>query len=432
MKKSSSSSSSSSEPSRSKHHHSSRSSHSSRDEKKTASEETNIQNNKKSSDTKHHKSHHSRSSHSDNSSKRKHEELLTESKENDASLKKPKLEPSEIKIESHSKSSKSHHHHHNKTSSKHKESSTSSSSSKLKDKSSKKKSETEADEEVDGSQGMGFAEALALFDMPSSSKKKDLHLADKIIKVPSSSGSSSKSPGKSSRDEKKSTSKAVEPKTSLKTLTAPPKLLTQKPKLEPLPDIVNDLPSDVSIPDYRPLPLSSAVKDYINSSVLGASYMKPQKHMSDTDLLTESFSSKANRTKVYSGNRVQKTVPSLFEMCIRVLQENIECLETTGGVPFDILRPVLERAKPETLNNIEYYNPYLLEESDVLWEPHCKRKFRIKKRLEMESWREMYERCTREDEEKLNRLTQNIKQREETTSNGVQKTMLAFVDSMGK
>jgi transcription elongation factor B polypeptide 3 len=154
--------------------------------------------------------------------------------------------------------------------------------------------------------------------------------------------------------------------------------------------------------------------------------------MSDAELLTESFSSKANRTRVYSGNRTAKAVPSLFEMCIRVLQENIEFLESTGGVPFDILRPVLERAKPEQLCNIEYYNQYLIEESDVLWEPHCKRKFRTRKRLEMESWREMYERCTTEDEEKLSRLTQNIKQNQETTSNGVQKTMLAFVDSMVK
>lgn len=65
-------------------------------------------------------------------------------------------------------------------------------------------------------------------------------------------------------------------------------------------------------------------------------------------------------------------------------------LEFTGGVPYDILRPVLERASPEQLFVLEDHNPYLMEESDELWELHCNRKFRGKHRLEMESWREMY------------------------------------------
>lgn len=422
-----SSTSSTTDSSRNKHnHHSSRNDHSSKEEKKSRSSDT-----KKSTDSKHHKSQHSRSSHGDHSSKRKHEEFSNESKENDASQKKPKIEDSQdIKKESSSSSksnsSRSSNHHTKTTSSKSKESSSSSSSKNKEEKPAKKKVQPEApEEEMDGSQGMGFAEALALFDMPTTSKKKDFQLADKIVKVKSSS---------SGLEKKSSTSSSEESKKSLKSLTAPPKLLTQKPKLEPLPDIVNDLPSDVSIPDYRPMPLSSAVKDYINSHVHGTPYNNrpPQNQKTDTQLLTESFSSKANRTKVYSGNRTQKSVPSMFEMCIRVLQENIDFIETTGGVPFDILRPVLERAKPDQLRLIEYYNPYLLDESDVLWEPHCKRKFRSRQRLEMETWREMYERCTTEDEEKLNRLTQNIKQHQETTSNGVQKTMLAFVDSMVK
>lgn len=442
-----SSSSSSSDSSRSKHksdhHHSSRNGHSSsgskdnsaskdgsrskdskKDDRKSSSSSSKSSSDK--SKHHHHKSHHSSSSHSENSSssKRKHEES---SKENETSHKKPKLEikkEKEVEIKKEpSKSSSS-----SKSSSKHKE--------KEKSKKSKPVEVKQEEEEVDGSQGMGFAEALALFDMPSSSsssKKKDVQLADKIFKVPSSSkpSSSSSSTSKSKTEPREElVKKSIN---SLKSLTAPPKLLVQKPMLEPLPDIVNDLPSDVSIPEYRPAPLSSAVKDYINSSVLGAQYMKPQaKNMSDADLLTESFSSKANRTRVFSGNRVQKTVPSLFEMCIRVLQENIDFLTETGGVPFDILKPVLERAKPEQLNVIEYYNTYLLDESDVLWEPHCKRKFRTRQRQEMESWREMYDRCTREDEEKLSRLTKNIKQHQEKAEGVVQKTRLAFVDSTVK
>lgn len=326
---------------KSEHHQSSsRNGHSKKEEKKSRNSESGE---RKSSDSKHrHSSSHSSSSSS--SSKRKHDSTSDKPKDiTHSSHKKPKLE--EI-----SKDSSSNSKHREHTSS----SSGTSSSSKSKENLHKKKSEKRGtDDEVDGSQGMGFAEALALFDMPSTSKKhsKDLQLADKIVKV-------TKSTSKSSRDDKRSSSIDItkRPLKPITALTAPPKLLTQKPKLEPLPDIV--LSSDVSIPEYRPSLLSSAVKDYINTSVYGnSSQSRPVKQMTDKELLTESFSSKANRTRVYSGNRVQRAVPSLFEMCIRILQENIEYLECTGGVPFDILKPVLERAKPEQLATIEYYNP---------------------------------------------------------------------------
>jgi len=37
-----------------------------------------------------------------------------------------------------------------------------------------------------------------------------------------------------------------------------------------------------------------------------------------------------------------------------------------GGLPFHVLEPVLERAKPETLLTIEEYNPYLVEDTGKL------------------------------------------------------------------
>lgn len=102
-------------------------------------------------------------------------------------------------------------------------------------------------------------------------------------------------------------------------------------------------------------------------------------------------------------------------MCIRVLIENIDgkhfvfcdyyaliyqyfnnehfllpALEFTGGVPFDILKPILERATPDQLFMLEHYNPYLIEDTDTLWQYHCNREFRSNDRQEMESWREMY------------------------------------------
>jgi len=59
-------------------------------------------------------------------------------------------------------------------------------------------------------------------------------------------------------------------------------------------------------------------------------------------------------------------------------------------VPFEVLRPVLERATPQQLLNFEEYNPYLMDDSDVLWQLHVQRHCRSQRREEMETWREMF------------------------------------------
>lgn len=68
-------------------------------------------------------------------------------------------------------------------------------------------------------------------------------------------------------------------------------------------------------------------------------------------------------------------------------------LEATGGVPYDILKPVLERASPQQLSNLEHFNPYLIEDTDNLWLQHRNRKFRNQNRRELETWRDMFYVC---------------------------------------
>lgn len=65
-------------------------------------------------------------------------------------------------------------------------------------------------------------------------------------------------------------------------------------------------------------------------------------------------------------------------------------LEYTGGVPFDVLKPILEKVTVEQLYTFENYNPYLIGETDELWEYHVKRHFRNAKRQELETWRDVY------------------------------------------
>jgi hypothetical protein len=65
-------------------------------------------------------------------------------------------------------------------------------------------------------------------------------------------------------------------------------------------------------------------------------------------------------------------------------------LEYTGGVPYDLLKPVLQHATAEQLFLLEHYNPYLIEETGELWQFHCQREFRSEQRQDMETAREMY------------------------------------------
>ena len=39
-------------------------------------------------------------------------------------------------------------------------------------------------------------------------------------------------------------------------------------------------------------------------------------------------------------------VPRLYDMCILVLQENVDEIGECGSLPFDVLEPILRRAKP--------------------------------------------------------------------------------------
>lgn len=65
-------------------------------------------------------------------------------------------------------------------------------------------------------------------------------------------------------------------------------------------------------------------------------------------------------------------------------------MEYTGGVPYDLLKPLLEKLNADQLYVLEHYNPYLIEDTDSLWQFHCKKDFRGESRNDMESWRDLY------------------------------------------
>jgi len=121
-------------------------------------------------------------------------------------------------------------------------------------------------------------------------------------------------------------------------------------------------------------------------------------------------------------------VPRLFDQCIQVLKEHVDEIDEVGSLPFDILEPVLIQACPKTLMHIEDCNPYLMEDTAELWEKFVKKTFRNKQREEMESWREMYERCEIEREAKLDQLKGRVKQIYKDEDQKHLKTKMAYVD----
>ncbi|NXM03251.1 ELOA1 protein, partial [Tyrannus savana] len=140
-----------------------------------------------------------------------------------------------------------------------------------------------------------------------------------------------------------------------------------------------------------------------------------------------------SKMQVYSGSKTVclSKMLTLYEQCIRVLQNNIDLLQEVGGVPFEILEPVLTRCTPEQLFRIEECNLMFIKDSDHLWKKHCQRDFKDESLLEYESWREMYLRLFNQREEKLKMLTKNILSAQSEKPKGRQVKM-AYMSSAAK
>nr|XP_061793956.1 elongin-A-like [Nerophis lumbriciformis] len=140
------------------------------------------------------------------------------------------------------------------------------------------------------------------------------------------------------------------------------------------------------------------------------------------------------KMQVYSGATKTVFLPammSLYQQCIRTLQNNINLLYETGGVPFEILEPVLEKCTPEQLLRIEEYNPLYIGVTDHLWGKHCQRDFKDAKLLQYESWKEMYIRLSEEREKKFQTLAKKIVSDHSKKSKGRQVKM-AFIHTVAK
>ncbi|XP_064408258.1 elongin-A isoform X1 [Latimeria chalumnae] len=185
-----------------------------------------------------------------------------------------------------------------------------------------------------------------------------------------------------------------------------------------------DIPLPPIQPNYRPLPSVDLMP------------LSPQKRKAVLPVIHEEESTGFtgrrlnSKMQVYSGSKMAylPKMMSLYDQCIRVLQNNIDSIHEVGGVPFDILEPVLERCTPDQLYHIEDCNPVFVEDTEELWMKHCKRDFRSQEPQEYETWREMYLRLHDEREHRLRLLTQNISSAHASKPKGRQVKM-AFVNT---
>ncbi|XP_057658804.1 transcription elongation factor B polypeptide 3 [Diorhabda carinulata] len=258
---------------------------------------------------------------------------------------------------------------------------------------------------IDSGSGASFAEALGMCGpmAPNSKKKSD---KPKITQNPTRSLENVETESTKNRKSKNDDSGSSSSKIVV------PELLKEEP-IEPLNVCLSSLLPEIT-PNYKPLGISLDTQ--------------PKRLYTDDEALSRVMTNKNQRTKVYSGNKTVGKVESLFQLCVRVLQDNIDALEYTGGVPYIILKPIMERATADQIFNLEHHNPYLIEDTDELWQLHCQKDFRNKQREEMESWRDMYMRCLDEREAKLNAVKANIKLSQDK-SIPVRTTKLAYIDS---
>ncbi|XP_066553240.1 elongin A, like isoform X2 [Amia ocellicauda] len=190
-----------------------------------------------------------------------------------------------------------------------------------------------------------------------------------------------------------------------------------------------------SVMDLLNVPLPAFLPDCSDFSMFPSTENKAKEVVSNLGEEPPVFTGQRLNTKmqVYSGTKTAflPTMMTLYQQCIRTLQNNIDLLYDIGGVPFEILEPVLERCTPEQLLRIEECNPVYIGETDHLWVIHCKKDFRNEELEEYESWREMYIRLFEEREKKLKLLTKSIVSAHSGKPKGRQ-VKLAFINSVAK
>nr|CAB3242162.1 RNA polymerase II transcription factor SIII subunit A3-like-1 [Phallusia mammillata] len=290
-----------------------------------------------------------------------------------------------------------------------------------KQKNHKRKSETSATPPIKSSKATKRKSDSAMMESPSNKVKKSAPASvDKVKKQTKkeSSGNFSFEDFMAMDTTKKIKKKKKTQQKSANTSQLQNSLSPSKQKVE------LHLPKVQSV--YRPLPQIDPTDPYSTPS----SSSNHQHSMRMTDEVAAELHSQrsSGRMQIYSGQKTSylPKMMSLYDQCMTVLMNNIDKLDVIG-VPYDIIKPVLERCTAEQLYHLEDVNVYLLDDTDELWKKLSQQDFRGKVPDEMESWRELYLRLHDAREEKLARLTQTIQAKVIKSKPLEKRTKLAYV-----
>lgn len=86
---------------------------------------------------------------------------------------------------------------------------------------------------------------------------------------------------------------------------------------------------------------------------------------------------------------------SLKDLCIQVAQKHVHDIDDIGDCPFELVKPILEKARPEHLIDLEEKSPHLKVDTQPLWKDHVLRDFglELQKRNilnNIDDWRGLY------------------------------------------
>ena len=152
-----------------------------------------------------------------------------------------------------------------------------------------------------------------------------------------------------------------------------PKMLDSSQKND-LPSLPSSLSGTNLIPDispiYKPLPRTNPFlaekqktegKNDIDLSVLLSSKNRGMSRIYRYELFFFNLYLSSLCSGVKRSGFIGGDVPSLHSQCIQVLKENVDYIEEVGGLPYEIMKPVLLMATDTTLMRIEDCNPHLME-----------------------------------------------------------------------
>lgn len=151
---------------------------------------------------------------------------------------------------------------------------------------------------------------------------------------------------------------------------------------------------------------------------------------SSSSTVANYFRAKQGRQAIYSGKRTVRTsIPSLQDLCVEKLKENIEdtCHKHLKFLPYDIVKPIIDVASPEQLEEIVLNNPDYLDDVEPLWKHFCLINYKDASREECETYHELFLRKRDEQEDKFRQFTESAKRKKaETIDHARQTKTIAF------